>query len=149
MTESIFKIYPLEFKSVIEESLKEELIDYLKVKCSSVAAESIRYAEYSGIEFVDCGNRLKKINCNSCGRSIEHVEWKGIMHSDYAENHGYSMSRYNFGCCEAKNNLAALSYKEHCGFSKCILSFSVFSHFHSGWLKNYPWLGLVEARYNA
>ncbi|MEM7395284.1 MAG: hypothetical protein AAF492_23375, partial [Verrucomicrobiota bacterium] len=68
------------------------------------------------------------------------------MDADYNDETGFSLEAFEMPCCGATIKLHALRYTAPCGFSKAWISFNVFTHIGLGWIHEYPWLGVVEAR---
>ncbi len=113
----------------------------------AIDPKSILLNEYDGIQFIDCGNNLKSIKCPKCGKQINVGIWKELMEKDYDILRGHKMVEVYQCSCELTSKLYALNYKSPCGFSTSWLSVVVVSHFWTGWLLNFPWIGYVEAIY--
>ena len=146
MTESIFKIYPLEptrgFTSIEIDEIKNRL---LYENAHSILKGSIEIHSWKGIMFIDCGNRLESLYCPKCGKQVEMEFWQEQMRKDYSEETGFSLSSFKLPCCDAITKLQALRYEKNCGFSNSAIYFSVFTHIWLNWIREYPWLGIVEA----
>lgn len=148
MSDSILKFYPLEPTRRFERAEIDRITELLQAENSSAMdAGSIKAEEFRGVQFIDCGSNLTRINCPRCGAEVDRSEWQQMMAADFSEQDGFAFNEMRQCSCGFNCSVHALGYKAHCGFGSACISVRVLSHFWNGWLNMFPWIGVVEARY--
>lgn len=148
MSESVFKFFPLEPTRGFHDTEPESLIATIRDNGgTSIDTQSLELHDHSGIQFIDCGSRLERIRCPCCGADFKTDFWQSVMDADFDSESGFALERTLKCQCDYESTLNALNYHAECAFSRAWISVIVHSHFWTGWLSRYPWIGLVEARY--
>ncbi len=146
MKKYILKVFPLEFgRKFSEAEIKRIKKVLLEEWSTSIIPESFQLQEFHGIQFLDCGNNLKRVTCPLCGKSIDLKKWHEFYDDAFSKEYD-PMKNYDLPC-EHSFPLHALKYKEKCGFATCVISVEVITHIWTGWIHEFPWFGLVDALY--
>ncbi len=147
MSESVFKFYPLEPARGFLPGEADTLVSAFRdANDSSIAVDTIRVHDHTGIQFIDCGSSLERIACPLCGVVIPTPQWQSTMDADFNTSTGFALASTVSCECGRQIPLHGLRYDAHCSFSRSWVSVVVHSHFWLGWLLQYPWIGHVEAR---
>ncbi len=146
MGKSLLKFFPLEphrgFKPGEVNAIKQWLFNE---NLDSIVPESFELLESNGVQFIDCGKGLVRINCPFCGKIVPLQEWDSLMKKDYDGINGYRLQEIYSCSCRYSFHLHALMYKRKCGFSNSWVSIETKSHVWMGWLREYPWIDFIEA----
>ena len=148
MSDTVFKFYPLNPRCTFEPEVVTGIESFLRrFNGASIVEGSIEVMTFDGIQFIDCGTNFQCVCCARCGREIDHDLWQDTMDADYLEASGFQLSERVSCSCALSSLLYGLTYHASCRFASACLSVRVSSHFLTGWLRHFPWIGLVEARY--
>lgn len=148
MSEIVFKFFPLDPNRKLNADEITGIKAYLRDENGpSIVSDSIAIHDYDGIQFIDCGSNFKYVRCPKCGKEIDRAKWQNTMDADYSKTGGFKLIKTIVCPCSFTSRLHGLNYHSACGFASMCLSVQVVSHFWTGWLRHYPWIGTVEARY--
>lgn len=93
--------------------------DALRMELEALAGggES-RVKDYGKLQFIDCGQNLRRIGCPACGGAIPLEVWQGWMEADWHAEDGFHLHRHAAPCCGAGVTLNELAYDAPQGFAR-------------------------------
>jgi len=112
MSDAIFKIFP---RYYYQKYTDEKIVGAVNMLKSLLLTEEITFTNYNSVQFIDCGENLKHIFCQWCGRELGIEFWHQAM--DKAYKSSFEHLGFKTPCCNLSSSLDELIYVRPCGFA--------------------------------